>query len=96
MKRQQTRALSEILEQTLDETGLAAGLEILRIHHAWNELLGEVVARECGERSFREGIYTVRVKSSVLRCQLDMQKVFLAGKINALLNKTVVREIVIH
>ncbi|HPJ82506.1 MAG: DUF721 domain-containing protein [Bacteroidales bacterium] len=96
MKRQQTRALNEILEQTLDETGLAAGLEILRIHHAWNELLGEAVARECGERSFREGIYTVRVKSSVLRCQLDMQKVFLAGKINALLNKTVVREIVIH
>ncbi|MDD2290038.1 MAG: DUF721 domain-containing protein [Bacteroidales bacterium] len=96
MKRQQTRVLSEILEQTLNETGLAGGLEVLRIHHAWNELVGEATARECGERSFREGVYTVRVKSSVLRCQLDMQKVFLAGKINALLNKDVVREIVVH
>ncbi|MDD4920177.1 MAG: DUF721 domain-containing protein [Bacteroidales bacterium] len=96
MKRQQTRALNEILEQTLNETGLAAGLETLRIHNAWNELIGEAAVKECGERSFREGVYTVRVKSSVLRCQLDMQKVFLTGKINALLNKTLVREIVIH
>ena len=96
MKRQQTRTLNEILEQILNETELANGLEILRINHAWNELIGETAARECGDHTFREGVYSVRVKSSVLRCQLDMQKVFLAGKLNAMLKKELVREIVIR
>ena len=85
-----------VLEQTLMETGLAEGLEELRLHHAWDELMGESAARECGQRSLRDGIYTVKVKSSVLRCQLDMQKNFLAGKLNAKLNKNLVKEVVIH
>ena len=96
MKRQRTKTLREVLDQTLEETGLLEGLETLQLHHAWDELLGEAAARECGQRSFRDGVYTVKVKSSVLRCQLDMQKTFLTGKLNALLNKTVVREIIIR
>ncbi len=85
-----------MLDQTLEETGLREGLETLRIHHAWDELIGETAARECGERSFSDGVYTVRIKSSVLRCQLDMQKPFLIGKLNAGLKKSVVRELIIR
>ncbi|HHV02807.1 MAG: DUF721 domain-containing protein [Bacteroidales bacterium] len=95
MKRQRTKTLQEVLDQTLRDTGLSQGLEILRIHHAWDQLIGETAARECGRRSFRDGIYTVKVKSSVLRCQLDMQKSLLTGKLNALLNKPLVKEIII-
>lgn len=96
MKRQKTKTLQEVLDQTLEETGLREGLEILCLHHAWDELIGETAARECGERSFRDGVYTVRIKSSVLRCQLDMQKTFLMGKLNAILKKPVVSELIIR
>ncbi len=93
MKRQKTRQLNEILEETLQETGLAEGLETLRIHKAWDELIGPAAAAACVQRSIRNGTYAVRVTSSVLRCQLDIQKTFLRNELNALLNKELVKEI---
>lgn len=96
MKRHKTRLLKDILEETLQETGLAEGLEILNIHKAWDELVGTAAAAVCVRRNFRNGVYTVHVTSSVLRCQLDMQKVFLKAKLNALLQNDTVQEIIIR
>lgn len=96
MKRQRTKTLQEVLDQTLKDTGLSKGLEILRIHHAWDQLIGETAAKECSQRSFRDGIYSIKVRSSVLRCQLDMQKTVLTGKLNALLSEPLVTEIIIY
>ena len=56
MKRQQTRTLNEILEQILNETELANGLEILRINHAWNELIGETAAILSGKGFIQSGL----------------------------------------
>ncbi|NLA15782.1 MAG: DUF721 domain-containing protein [Bacteroidales bacterium] len=96
MKKQKTRSLKDVLEQTLKETGLAEGLETLRIHKAWDELVGSAAAARCVQRSFKNGVYTVCIQSSVLRCQLDMQKSFLKGELNALLSKDLVKELIIR
>lgn len=96
MKRKQARVLKDIIDQALQESGLAEGLETLKIHKAWDEVIGKSAAQECTKRTFRSGRYTVHVASSVLRCQLDMQKIFLKERLNIVLGSDAVQEIIIR
>lgn len=96
MKKQETRTLQDVLEQTLRETGLYEGLEVVRLNNAWNTVIGPAAAKECLSRSFSEGVYKVKIRSGVLRCQLDMQKTVLRARLNTQMGKSIVTDLILY
>jgi len=96
MKKQETRTLQDVLEQTLRETGLYEGLEVVRLNNAWDTVIGPAAAKECLSRSFSEGVYKVKIRSGVLRCQLDMQKTVLRARLNTQMGKSIVTDLILY
>ena len=56
MKKQETRTLQDVLEQTLRETGLYEGLEVVRLNNAWDTVIGPAAAKECLSAGWRHRI----------------------------------------
>lgn len=84
MKREATRSLGAVLADYVQEAQLSEGLQQTRICAAWDALrLGQAVMRDYTlHRSFRDGVLTCRIRSSVVRSHLQMQETLLRSRLN--------------
>lgn len=42
------------------------------------------------------GVYKVKIRSGVLRCQLDMQKTVLRARLNTQMGKSIVTDLILY
>ncbi|MBQ1624107.1 MAG: DUF721 domain-containing protein [Bacteroidales bacterium] len=95
MKREATRSLGEVIADFVQESHLTEGLRNTRIYAAWDALsmgrfrLGEYTTRH----TFRDGVLTCRISSSVVRAHLQMQAENLRIRLNAALQEEVVKQV---
>ena len=90
----QPEKAEKILERLTARMGIAARLEREKAVVMWEEAVGKSIARRAKAVSLRNDILFVRVQNSVWLQELSLLKESLIEKINALVGKDIVRDIV--
>jgi predicted nucleic acid-binding Zn ribbon protein len=90
----QPEKAEKILERLTARMGIAARLEREKAVVVWEEAVGKNIARRAKAVSLRNDILFVHVQNSVWLQELSLLKEGIIEKINALVGKDVVRDIV--
>lgn len=97
MFKRESKPLSEILRNFMNENAsLKTKIAEKRAVRAWNELLGEGVAKYTTNVYLRRNTLFVHLSSSVLRAELLMNKESLVRRLNDYAEMQVVRNIVLR
>ncbi len=97
MQKKNAQHLSEVLSDFLDShSGLKEKLAEHRVINGWSELLGEGVSKYTRSVYFKHNTLYVRLASSVLRAELQMNKKELMAKLNEHAGMPVIRDIVLR
>ena len=95
MKREKTKSIGEAIAAYVQESNLGEGLLQARIFGMWDALtigqlrLGDYTSR----RSFREGVLSCKMKSSVVRAHLKFQLEEIRVQLNKQLGKEYIQQI---
>ena len=95
MKREATRSLGEVIAAYVQESHLEEGLLQTRIFAAWDRMtVGSIVLGSCtSHHTFRDGVLTCRLRSSVVRSHLQFQVEALRLRLNAELEGEYVKQL---
>lgn len=97
MERSNFKTLGQALERYLatekEARPISEGLRYARVCSAWDEAVGVSVAAMTLSRQFDSGVLTVRIGSSVLRMQLQMNRETIRHRMNRLLGEDTVTAI---
>ena len=95
MKREKTKSIGEAIALYVQETNLGEGLLQARICGMWDALtigqlrLGDYTAR----RTFRDGVLSCKMNSSVVRSHLQFQLDVIRAELNARMGDEIVKQI---
>jgi len=87
------QSLHSILEKTLKTLEIDVPLKTYSVVGAWNEIVGESVARHSQPRSIRNQILFIDVAHPTWMQQLQFLKPTLLDQVNAFLGETLIRDI---
>lgn len=95
MKRTTTRCLGDVLADYVQESHLEEGLLRTRIFDAWDRMtVGALPLGSCtSQHTFRGGVLTCRIRSSVVRAHLQTQSEMLRVRLNASLRNEYVKQL---
>lgn len=95
MKREATRSIGAVIADYVQESKLGEGLLQARVCAAWDALvIGQVALRDYTARcSFRDGVLSCKMRSSVVRSHLQLQTGLLCERLNELLQGDYVKTI---
>ena len=95
MKREQTKSIGEAIAAYVQEAHLEEGLLQVRVYAAWDVLeVGQVhLGAYTARHTFRDGVLTCKLHSSVVRAYLQLQLETIRAELNARLGDTVVKQI---
>ncbi|MFA6360590.1 MAG: DUF721 domain-containing protein [Dysgonamonadaceae bacterium] len=97
MIKRNAQDLRTILKEIMDENSLLKSrIAEQRVLRAWNEVLGEGVAKYTTNLYFKRGVLFVQLSSSVLRAELMMNKKNLIDKLNKYAEMDIIRDIVLR
>ena len=95
MKREQTKSIGEAIAAYVQEGHLEDGLLQARLFAAWDAMrIGQVALRDyTARRSFRDGVLSCKMNSSVVRSHLQFQLDVIRAELNARMGGEVVKQI---
>ncbi len=93
MRRRNTQSLGEVLQEVLVRNHLDKRLNETRLLEAWNEVLGEAMARYTTEKFIRNRVLNVKLTSAVLRNELMLGRELLIRKLNEKVGAEVITDI---
>ena len=95
MKREATRCLGDVIADYVQESHLEEGLLQTRIFAAWDQMtVGQVSLGGCtSHHTFRNGVLTCRIRSSVIRTHLQFQVEALRIRLNGVLGEEYVKQL---
>ena len=95
MKREATRNIGAVIADYVQESHLEEGLLQARVCAAWDSLvIGQVVLRDyTARRSFRDGVLSCKIRSSVVRSHLQLQTGLLCDRLNQMLLGDYVKQV---
>ena len=91
MQRKKSTSLGDALERYLADSPLADGLRFGRICSAWETVAGPSVSAMTLGKKFEGGVFTVRLSSSVLRTQLQMNRETIRTRMNEILGDELIK-----
>ena len=95
MKREQAKLIKELLPQFVQEMGLEAGLNEVRVCALWDELLGPSVTSATRQKRLKEGKLYVQLDSSVVRNYLFTERKNVITKINNSVGKVLITDLIL-
>lgn len=90
------QTLQTVLNKIIEEKGWDDQLAFSKIEAMWSEIVGEKIAGVVLVKSLIRGRLTLETESSTWRTEMTLRKDQIKEKINSLLNKELVEEIVIR
>lgn len=95
MKRTGVRSIGEVIGDFIRESNLEEGVLAARVCAAWDAVtIGRVSLREHTARhSFKDGVLTCKIRSSVVRSHLQFQQDIIRTELNARLGGEIVKQI---
>ncbi len=96
MKRIKPQGIKELLQEYIKHRGLTGALNNARIYSAWNEAVGENIASYTKHRYFKNGVLLCNIDSSAVRNYLNSNKAQIIEKLNGILEKKIIKELIIR
>ncbi len=96
MRRTRTVRVGELIADLFRDPVIRGKIAEGRLPDTWAEVAGSQVAACTDEVSFRNGILTVRIASSVVRHEVFMRRNFLRDQINFRCGAALVRELIVR
>lgn len=96
MIRKNAEAVGDIVRRFLREEGLETPYNEYRLVQAWPEVMGEGIARYTSDVQIRNGKLYVRLRSSVLRQELMLNRPLLVHRLNEYVGAQVIEGIVFY
>lgn len=94
MKRNNTEQLGAVVSQFLRQMGLETPLNEYRLVDSWKDVVGSTIARYTADLYIKNQTLYVRLTSSVLRQELQMQRAELVRRLNAAVHSQVIVNII--
>ena len=89
----QPKALGAAIKDLARHLGLEKNLDEYQAITSWQEVVGEQIARVTQAQRMENGVLFVSVATAPWRAELSMKRMEIMQKINAMLGKSVVKEI---
>ena len=96
MRKREAEQINAVIHRFLREEGLETPYNEYRLVQAWPEVMGQGIANYTGNLEIRNRVLYVRLKSSVLRQELSMNRRVLVHKLNEHVGAQVIENIVFH
>ena len=85
--------ISDLLSQLYQQNNLSSVVDVYQVRSAYNEVVGELIAKLTQSLRFESGILYVRLLSAALRHEMTLRKQSLMDRINQRLGRPVVEDI---
>ena len=95
MKRSNQQSLKEVIEQMLKSSRLSNGLKEYNLKGAWQEIVGDHIAKHTTSIELKNKYLYVEIDSSVLRNELSYGKSLIIKKVNDFLGEEKVEKLVL-
>lgn len=86
--------ISDLLSQLYQQNNLSSVVDVYQVRSAYNEVVGELIAKLTQSLRFESGILYVRLLSAALRHEMTLRKQNQIDRINQHLGRPAVEEIV--
>ena len=96
MFRKSVEKLSDVLQRVMRQEGLETPLLQKRIIYAWDEVMGETVARYTGDKFIKNQTLHVQLTSPAIKQTLMMEHRALARKLNEHVGAQVIEDVQFH
>lgn len=96
MKRRNTESVTDVLHQYLRLNGLEGPLNEYRLLQAWEEVMGEGVARYTTQKYLRNQTLYVHLTSAALKADLMMRRGEIIKQLNEKVGSIVIYDLIIR
>ena len=96
MKRRNTEEVTDVLHQYLRLNGLEGPLNEYRLLQAWEEVMGEAVARYTTQKYLTNQTLCVHLNSAALKADLMMRRSEIVKALNERVGSTVIYDIILR
>jgi predicted nucleic acid-binding Zn ribbon protein len=96
MKRRNTESVTDVLHQYLRLNGLEGPLNEYRLLQAWEEVMGEGVARYTTQKYLRNQTLYVHLTSAALKADLMMRRGEIIKQLNENVGSIVIYDLIIR
>lgn len=96
MKKTYPESIRQIIDRVVSETASADSFLEQRACYLWPEVVGPGVNRYTARRTAENGVMHVWLTSAALKNELSFHRAALVARINSILGKNVLKDIVIH
>ncbi len=95
MRRQRVVKLGDLFGEFLKKEGLEDGILRMKIFEAWEDVVGEKLSAYTVDKFYKDGKLFCRISSSAARNTLFMQRIEIVEKINKIIEKEVVKVLIL-
>lgn len=96
MKRSNTQNIGEVISALLDELHLKEKLKEVEAIRVWKEMMGKTVERYLLDVTIHRRVMFVKLKSSIVRAELNMMRSSMVKAVNDRVGETVIDDMVIR
>jgi hypothetical protein len=87
------KKISEVLGEIVSQKHIRVGIDKIRIQEAWRVVMGKNIEKYTSNVTYRKGVLSVKLKSSVLKEELFFEKNKVIKLLNENLGKKYIQEI---
>ena len=87
------KKISEVLSEIISQKHIRVGIDKIRIQEAWRTVMGKNIEKYTSNITYKKGILSVKLKSSVLKEELFFEKEKVKRLLNENLGKKYIKEI---
>ena len=92
-KQNDFKKISEVLGEIVLQKHIRVGIDKIRIQEAWRVVMGKNIEKYTSNVSYKKGVLSVKLKSSVLKEELFFEKEKVIKLLNENLGKKYIQEI---
>ena len=92
-KQEDFKKMSEVLNDIVSQKHIRIGIDKIKIQEAWKIVMGKNIEKYTSNVSYRKGVLSVKLKSSVLKEELFFEKEKVIKLLNKNLGKSYIQEI---
>ncbi len=93
MFRQKVKSIAELLPEFLRSEGLETPLQQKRLLDSWETVVGQPIAKYCGDRFIKNQTLYVKITNPALRADLSMNRTVLVRRLNEQVGAQVIADI---
>lgn len=93
MKPKQPENLGSVLQQYLKAIGAEKRIKEMQVLQTWEKVVGKYIARDASKFEFKDGVFTVKFRSAIIRNEISMRKSMIMDRLNEEVGDDIVKKI---